>query len=85
MKAPSVRWTKHLQPNEAEDFKTVLHNSTYILRRLKDILKEDLDILEKADTNTSDFDNPNWTYRQAARIGEKASLRKTLELLEFLD
>ena len=84
-KRPSSIWTQHLNPKEQESFEETLYNSRFILSRLRDILKEDMQVLNRAEITTTDFDNPNWTYRQAARLGEKARLSKVLQLLEFLD
>jgi hypothetical protein len=70
---------------DAEDFNQTLKNNRYVLSRLQQILKEELEIVEKEDASVAEFDNPNWVYRQAARVGEKHRLRKTLDLLEFLD
>lgn len=84
-KRPSSIWTQHLQPKEQASFEETLYNSRFILSRLKTILKEDMEALNRAEVSTTDFDNPNWTYKQASRLGEKARLSKVLHLLEFLD
>lgn len=85
-KRPSSSWTKHLESEkDIEDFEDTLLRSQTALRRLKDILFQDMAELIAADYTTKDFDNPNWTYLQAARIGEKTRLAKTLQLLEFLN
>lgn len=84
-KRPSTTWTKHLQPTEQASFEETLQNSGFVLRRLRDILKEDLATVEREDATLESFDDPNWIHRQAARIGEKSRIRKTLQLLEFLD
>jgi hypothetical protein len=84
-KRPSTTWTKHLQPAEQASFEETLKNSHYILRRLKAILEEELKAVETEDAQLESLDNPNWTFKQAANLGQKARLRKTLTLLEFLD
>lgn len=84
-KRPSTTWTKHLSPAEQADFEATLNNSHFVLRRLQDILKEDLATVEREDATLTSFDDPNWVYRQAARVGDKARIRKVLQLLEFLD
>lgn len=85
-KRPSARWTKHLESEDAVlDFEDTLQRSTTALRRLKELLEEELKEVLDADCTTKDFDNPNWTYLQAARVGEKTRLKKTLQLLEFFN
>lgn len=83
---PSATWTKNLEDEAVQlDFEDTLRRSSVALRRLKEILEQDLQALSDADCTTKDFDNPVWAYQQAARIGEKTRLKKTLLLLDFLN
>jgi hypothetical protein len=85
-KRPSARWTKNLDSEQdVSDFEDTLRRSQTALRRLKELLEQELAEVNAADCTLKDFDNPNWTYLQAARIGEKTRLAKTLQLLEFLN
>lgn len=85
-KRPSATWTKNLEdPAKQQDFEDTLRRSSVALRRLKEILEQDLQALHDADYSVKDFDTPNWTWKQAARIGEKTRLKKTLLLLDFLN
>lgn len=85
-KRPSATWTKIFEdPKQQEDFEDTLRRSSVALRRLKQILEQELEAVQDADCTIKDFDNPNWTYLQAARIGEKTRLKKILLLLDFLN
>lgn len=76
------RWTSHLKTQEEKDkfIKNVLGSRT-TFNRLNDILDE----MEKGeDIVASDYDNPNWAYRQADINGFKRCL-SILKKLTDLD
>lgn len=78
-----LRWVDNLKtPKERTEFFDVLKNNRYVLKRLKEILSEDL---SKMDTpSATDYDSPSWAYKQADLIGQKRQLQKVLDLLSFL-
>jgi len=81
----NLTWTKHLQnEDQKEQFELVLRNSTHVLGRLKAILKEELIALEGKETSIADFDSPSWAFKQAYLNGDRARLKKVLNLLEFI-
>lgn len=78
----SVVWTKHLRDDkERKDFITVLENSSLVLNRLKDILMEEIEVLDRQEGTIDDFKDPAWTHKQAFRNGDRARLRKLLDLI----
>lgn len=82
-KSISLTWVKNLPEDKKDDFELVLRNSTLILGRLRDILKEELQSTYEIET-LKDFEDPNWSHKQAFRNGDRARIRKVLSLLEFL-
>lgn len=82
-KSISLTWVKNLPEDKKDDFELVLRNSTLILGRLRDILKEELQSTYETET-LKDFEDPNWSHKQAFRNGDRARIRKVLSLLEFL-
>lgn len=82
-KTLSIAWTKNLPDDKKADFELVLRNSTLVLGRLKAILQDELRSTYDAET-MKDFEDPNWSHKQAFRNGDRARLRKVLNLLEFL-
>jgi hypothetical protein len=78
-----VQWLKDKAEGK-EDLERTLRNSTYVLGKLKTILKDELLSIDKAETTITDFDEPNWANKQAFRNGRKAGLTYTLSLLEFI-
>ncbi len=86
-KRPSAIWTKSIEdPKEQENFEDILYRSATALRRLKEILEKELQAVIDADCTMKDIEeSANWTLLQAARVGEKTRLKKTLQLLDFLN
>jgi hypothetical protein len=80
-----VQWTKHLKDSKSkEDFELLLRNSTTVLSRLLDIIKEEEETLQRGQYSYEDFKDPNWHYKQAFRNGESKRLKQTRELLSFI-
>jgi hypothetical protein len=76
-------WTKNLPSTKKKEFEATLRNSTFVLSRLRDILDEEMEVLDRQETTISDFDHPNWSHKQAYRNGERARIRKMRDLLSF--
>lgn len=86
MRSLATVWTKHLKdPQKKRDFEQAVRHSTLALGRFKQILQDELDSLENVSTSLDEFDSPSWAFKQAYRNGEKARIKKTLELLSFLE
>ena len=78
----SIAWTRHLKTEkERENFLQILMNSTTVLSRLQALLKEELDSLDNQECTVKDFEDPSWSHKQAFRNGERARIRKTLDLI----
>lgn len=78
------RWTRHLEPDQAEKFRQALVNDTLVLGRLSAILADMEAALDRSDVSESDFDNPNWQYKIAFRNGQRNQLNAVKTLLQFL-
>lgn len=79
-----IEWVKHLKrgTKEYEEFKSLVRNSTTILDRLSDILKEQMDALETSELSEKQYDQSNWAMLQAHRNGKKQQIVATLALLK---
>lgn len=63
-------WTKHLKdPEEIKRFKNNVQGSKTTLDRLKQLLDEEIDRLDRSETDIKSYDIPNWDYRQAHKNG----------------
>lgn len=85
MRPLSLNWSKHLHDEDKKkNFEDLVRNSTVVLGRLKALLEEDLRSLDTRDTTEKDFEDPNWSHKQAFRNGDRARLKKVINLLEFI-
>lgn len=84
MGLPTV-WIRHLPQGRLEnkDFEAAVRNSTIALGRLREILQEEINSLDKSETSDSQFSDPNWSHKQAYRNGQRSKLRYILSILEF--
>ena len=79
-----VVWTKHLKGDSKDNFEQLLRNSSTVLSRLTEIIEEKEESLYKSSVSISDFDEPNWSHKQAFRNGQMSGLKEVRELLEFI-
>lgn len=81
-----ARWFKEdrvpgdppLSKQQAASTEEAIRNSSIIVRRLKRIIKEDI---EKTYEVEEDFDNPAWERKTIAAAAERKVLRRYLKLL----
>lgn len=78
------RWLKDIDPVDKGNFEQALRTSTLVLGRLRAILESEYEKIERSEELESKFDNPNWPHLMAFKMGERARLRNTLALLNFL-
>jgi len=79
----NTRWTKGLQGEKKENLEKLVRNSHIVLSRLKTILEEDLDALQKV--GEVDYEKPSWAFHQAHTNGKQDYARQMLRLFEFLE
>ena len=68
------------QKEQMEKSEKALRNSTLLLRRLQQILEEDI---EKTYSVEESFDDPAWERKTIAAAAERKTLRRILKLLDF--
>ena len=79
----SIQWTKHIRDEkEKEEFLLILQNSSTVINRLRDILVEELTGINNSECSISDFEDASWSHKQAYRNGERARIKKLLDLLQ---
>jgi hypothetical protein len=82
----SLKWFKGERDKKArEDFERMLRNDGVVLGRLREVLNDLRNEVERQETSIEDFDSPSWALKQASRLGEKRGLTKVIDLLTFLD
>jgi len=78
-----LRWVDNLKkPEDRNSFFDTLKNNRFVLKRLKEILEEEMEKL--GSFSNADYDSPSWAYKQADLIGQKRQLQKVLDLLSFI-
>ena len=80
----SSKWKTALNKLEVkeEDHKAFLVAHAQAFEALALVLRKDEDELRKAVFNKKQYDNPNWSFRQADFNGQLRQLVNLLELLE---
>lgn len=64
-------------PEEKEQLKKEIAMCQLLLRRLTEMVKDDIDTTKVI--TDEDFDNPSWALKQAYKIGYKKGLTRLLE------
>lgn len=85
MKPLAMVWTKHLRDNEEKKtFEASLRNSKVALGRLQQILDEMERDLSSSETSLKDFEDPNWSHKQAFKNGNRAIIKDIRRLIDFI-
>ena len=78
-------WTNHLKtPELKESFANSVIGSKQVLDRLSQILRQEDEEITRTELSVSEYDNPNWSHKQAFKNGQRSVYRK-LQLLTNLD
>lgn len=79
---PSIRWTSNLDPSDKPEFEQKLSNSRFVLKRLRDLLEEDLTVSVRDMRNANNFELAAWAEKQAFELGYQKAIITTLQLLK---
>lgn len=78
-------WTKHLKdPEEIARFERTLWNSKPILDRLKQLVSEKEQSLDRSEASLEAYEKPNWAFIQAHKNGYR-SCQEQIKALLTLD
>lgn len=70
-----IDWTKHLKDPELKvQFENKLINSKEVLDVLYKLLVERETALDRAELRADQFDNPNWSHKQAFNNGFRSAV-----------
>lgn len=78
----SLDWTKGMSETEKIEFIGVLSKSVWLTRRIRELLQERLDFLERKENTDRAYENPSWPYYQADINGSKREVKYLLSLLD---
>jgi hypothetical protein len=81
-----IEWTKNLKSkSDKEDFEKTLRNSTVAMFRLKEILESWDNGLNSKELREDTYADASWAFKQAHRNGERATIKKLLDLLSYME
>lgn len=75
-------WTKGMSDLEKQEFIEVLGKSVWLTRRLRELLTERLELLDRKENNEKAYENQSWAFYQADINGAKREVRYLLSLLD---
>ena len=76
-----TRWTKHLNKDKHDEFRKSILAARPVLKRLKELLEEDLAASKKEQSSKVRYQDSSWPMFQADCIGEQRALEKTIRLI----
>lgn len=76
-----VRWFKGLSADETEKLKAQLAGDKKTLDKLYEIVYNI--VRSEENVRFSDYDTPNWSYKQAHRFGRVDALQELLRLINL--
>lgn len=79
-----VEWTKNLQDPEAKQkFTNSILGASQVLNRLKSIIEEKEQLLDRSEMSIETYNTPNWDQRQAHKNGNRESLAWLKKLVDL--
>lgn len=70
-----IEWIQHIKdPDERQKFINQILSARPVLERLNEMFEKREEAMDKNEASLSDFDNPNWAYKQAFRNGYRSCL-----------
>lgn len=77
-------WTKHIKdPQEKENFQRYVLSSRDVLERLGQIMNEMKEDVESPKRTYTDYNNPNWAYKQADNNGWLRCLEQIQRVIDL--
>jgi hypothetical protein len=79
-----VDWTKHLKdPEDKSRFENSIYGAKDVLDRLKDILSDMENALDRNELSIEVYSSPNWAERQAHKNGNRETLNYLKKLVNL--
>ncbi len=77
-----LNWTQGLSDKDKEDMERLVKGSNIVLNRLEDIIKGFDTETSSVSVKETEFDSPNWAYKQAYRAGKRSAYNQIIKLLD---
>jgi len=80
----ATRWIKHLEDDKLkEEFLLKLVAARDVLKRLTQLLEDDIKVSTKKSQANDGYENTNWAFYQADLIGEMRAYNKIIKLINL--
>lgn len=79
-----TRWTKGLTEQQKKDFDAQVVAAYPAMKKLVELLEEELNSTEKAVEDKENYSKDSWAYFQADLIGEKRVYKKIIRIINNL-
>jgi hypothetical protein len=76
-----IQWIANLKEEDKKDFTNLLHNSTTVIDRLKEIVDQEIKSIDRTENSSSSYETPGWSHKQAFLNGKRAALEDIKQLL----
>ena len=80
-----VVWTKHLSEAEREAMEKSVRNSTIVLSRLREIIDEQLNGLDRMEESDEFYEKYDYHRHQPFVNGRRRALKDIRKLLDFIE
>lgn len=78
------RWTAHLKTEEEkENFRNKVLSSKEVLDRLKDMIDEDVNQLDRSEMDQRVYSIPSWDYLQSHKNGNRQAYAATRQMVDL--
>jgi len=71
------RWSNNLTDDSKKNFEDLLGVNNKVLDRLSEIC---YNMINSSEMDASDYDNPNWAFKQADKVGYRRALKSIILL-----
>jgi hypothetical protein len=79
-----TRWTQHLSTEEEkESFRKEIYSAKRVLERLKAIIEDDENGLDRSEMHPETYAKPNWDYHQAHKNGIRQYMYQLKTLIDL--
>lgn len=75
-------WTKGLESDAKDEIQVLFTSGARLRKRLSVIVAEKMDAKDRESMASTEYENPNWPFKQADAQGYRRALKEILSILE---
>ena len=85
MKKAKSSWFAGLDERKAGEVKASLYASEVVMKRLRQMLEKRIEASYQAQRSETNYNDPNWSLKQADYIGSQRAMKEVLDLIDVFD